>query len=218
MTTTGPTIRGCSAVVLFWLTGGCSFPVDPDIAAPDAPICWQPEQAPAAVTPVASLSGMGLTSLDIGDDIVERRDDRGLSWIRLSDGAVLVGMVAECAAASLGILLPLDDDWSIRMAAAERLRSWLTERAAVPLLTAQQHERLKRALRTLDGRRDGASYREIATVLFGAHRVADEPWKTSSLKAQVARLARHGRMLTERGYRSLLLGRGPTGGRSASRV
>lgn len=65
----------------------------------------------------------------------------------------------------------------------------------------------KRALRCVDARDTGASYRAMATVLFGARRVADEPWKTSSLKAQVARLTVHGRMLVDRGYRRLLRGR-----------
>jgi hypothetical protein len=47
----------------------------------------------------------------------------------------------------------------------------------------------------------------LAVTLFGEARVADEPWKTSSLKAQVARLVAHGRMMVDRGYRHLLRGK-----------
>ena len=186
------------------LIGGCDFPVDPDIAAPSAPVFWRPEIAPAVVTLVAALPDLGLPSITLADSIAElRTDDRGLSWMRLHNGTILVGANSE----SLGVLIPLDDDWPTRVAAADRLRRCLIGRTADPPLTHQQRERLKRALRTVDGRRDGASYRTVATVFFGARRVAEEPWKTSSLKAQVARLAAHGRMLIDHGYRRLLQGR-----------
>lgn len=176
--------------------GGCDFPVDPDIAAPSAPVFWRPEIAPAVVSLVASLPAVGLRSFRLADNIIERRsNEHGLSWLRLRDGAE-----------ALGILIPLDDDWPIRIAAADRLRRRLIERTADPPLTRQRRKRLTRALRTIDGRRNGASYHAVATVFFGARRVADEPWKTSSLKAQVARLAAHGRMLISHGYRTLLSG------------
>ncbi|WP_306120714.1 MULTISPECIES: DUF2285 domain-containing protein [unclassified Roseitalea] len=190
------------------LIGGCDFPVDPDIAAPSAPVFWRPEIAPAVVTLVAALPDLGLPSVSFADNIAEQRtDDRGLSWMRLHSGAVLVRANTDTASESLGVLIPLDDDWPTRVAAADRLRRRLIERTADPPLTLQQRERLKRALRTVDGRRDGASYRSVATVFFGARRVVEEPWKTSSLKAQVARLAAHGRMLIDHGYRRLLQGR-----------
>ena len=190
------------------MIGGCDFPVDPDIAAPSAPVFWRPEIAPAVVTLVATLPDLGLRSLSFAYNIAEHRtDERSLSWMRLQNGAVLVGTQTDVDSASLGVLIPLDDDWPTRVAAADRLRRRLIERTADPPLTQQQRARLKRALRTVDGRRDGASYRAVATVFFGARRVAEEPWKTSSLKAQVARLAVHGRMLIDRGYRLLLQGR-----------
>jgi len=107
----------------------------------------------------------------------------------------------------MGVLIPLDEHWSVRLATADRLRRHLIETAVDPPLTRQRRDRLKRALRTIDARRDGASYRAVATVLFGERRVADEPWKTSSLKARVARFASYGRTLVERGHTDLLRGR-----------
>ena len=127
--------------------------------------------------------------------------------MRLRDGAVLVGGEAALNAEALGILIPLDDDWPTRVAAADRLRRRLIERTADPPLTRQRRKRLTRALRTIDGRRTGASYRVVATVFFGARRVAEEPWKTSSLKAQIARLAAYGRRLVSRGHKDLLRGK-----------
>ncbi|MBW3166998.1 DUF2285 domain-containing protein [Qipengyuania flava] len=103
--------------------------------------------------------------------------------------------------------MPLDGDWPTRLAAADRLYHQIIDRDADPPITRQRRDRLKRALRTIDGRQSGASYRAVATVFFGADRVAAEPWKTSSLKAQVARLASHGRMMIDQGYRNLLRGK-----------
>jgi len=100
------------------------------------------------------------------------------------------------------VLIPFDDDWSIRVAAAERLRPTMIERTADPPLTEQRRERLKRAMRCIDGRAERASYRSIATVFFSTRRVADEPWKTSSLKAQVARLTAHDRMRIGQGNKN----------------
>lgn len=190
------------------LIGGCDFPVDPDIAAPSAPVFWRPEIAPAVVTLIAALPDLGLRSVSLAGSIADlRTDDRDLFWMRLHNGAVLVGADTDTDSESLGVLIPLDDEWPTRVAAADRLRRQLIERTADPPLRQQQRERLKRALRTVDGRREGASYRTVATVFFGARRVAEEPWKTSSLKAQVARLAAHGRFLIDTGYKALLKGR-----------
>ena len=189
-------------------TGGCDFPVDPDIAAPSAPVHWRPEIAPAVVTLVAATPNLPLQSVTIAEDIVERRNDgRGLSWVRLRNGATIVGADTDIDAESLSILIPIDDDWSVRVAAADRLQRRLIDHTADPPLTRQRRERLKRALRTVDGRRTGASYRAIATVFFGDRRVEQEPWKTSSLKAQIVRLAAHGRTMVESGYRLLLEGK-----------
>lgn len=120
---------------------------------------------------------------------------------------MLVATSDALDARSVGVLIPLDDHWPIRVAAAERLRLRLIERTADPPITPQRRERLKRALRCIDGRRDGATYRAIATAFFGARRVAEEPWKTSSLKAQIARLTAHGRRLIDQGYKNLLRGK-----------
>ena len=61
------------------------------------------------------------------------------------------------------------------------------------------------ALRALDGRRAGASYREIATALFGEARVASD-WTSSSdyLRTRVQRLVRRADGLARGGYRQLL--------------
>ncbi|QPC42745.1 DUF2285 domain-containing protein [Kaustia mangrovi] len=155
---------------------------------------------------IATLPDFGVTAAIPPDSITDRRTDAdGLSWMRLKNGTSLVGDQVDDR--PVGLLLPLDDAWPVRLAAADRLYRQLIDRDADPPITPHRRERLKRALRTIDGRQSGASYRAIATAFFGADRVAAEPWKTSSLKAQVARLASYGRMMIDRGYKQLLRGK-----------
>jgi hypothetical protein len=154
---------------------------------------------------IAELPDVGLTSTLSPDLIADRKTDaHGLSWVRLHHGAELVGELDR--ERPVGILMPLDGDWVVRLAAADRLYRQIVDRDPDAPITAQQRERLKRGLRTIDARTCGASYRAIATAFFGADRIAEEPWRTSSLKAQVARLAAHGRRMIEHGYRRLLMG------------
>jgi len=75
------------------------------------------------------------------------------------------------------------------------------------LFTDQRRDRIGRALRTDDAKQNSATLRDIAISYFGARRVASEPWKTSALKAQVARHVRYGQKLVKDGYRNLLRGR-----------
>lgn len=155
---------------------------------------------------IAVLPDIGLTASIPPESIADRKiDAEGLSWVRLKEGVNLVG--DQVGDRPVGLLLPLDDDWPTRLAAADRLYHQIIDRDADPPITRQRRDRLKRALRTIDGRQSGASYRAVASVFFGADRVAAEPWKTSSLKAQVARLASYGRMMIDQGYRNLLRGK-----------
>lgn len=60
-------------------------------------------------------------------------------------------------------------------------------------------------LRSYDGWREGASYRDIATVLFGSHAVRED-WggRSDYLRLRVQRLLRGARQLLAGGYRKLL--------------
>ncbi len=204
-TTAGIMIR-CGRAAALQPTGGCDFLADPQLNAPRAPIFWLPTAAPAVVHLIAVLPDIGLTGTIPASSITDRKIDADeLSWVRLEDGVNLVG--EQVGDRPVGVLLPLDGDWPIRLAAADRLYHQLVDGNADSPITRQRRERLKRALRTIDGRQSGASYRTLATVFFGADRVAAEPWKTSSLKAQVARLASYGRMMIDHGYRQLLQGK-----------
>jgi hypothetical protein len=105
-------------------------------------------------------------------------------------------------------VIPLDELFDVRLAAARRLWLVLTDRPSgnnPAALSATQRQRLVRALRALDAHLDNASYREIATVLFGARRIPNRGWKTHDLRDRTIRLVRLGTELMTGGYRRLLL-------------
>ena len=136
-----------------------------------------------------------------------RRGQKGRHWACLETGLVIVSDDPLISDKPFGVLLPLGSDWSIRVDAAQRLRTVWHGRKPRSWFTDQRRHRIGYALRTTDAKQVGARLRDIAVTYFGARRVAAEPWKTSALKAQVARLAGYGQVLTGDGYRQLLRGK-----------
>lgn len=87
-------------------------------------------------------------------------------------------------------------------------RLWRDSRGVEPpadtRITAQRRRRLRLMMQAVDGRSHGASYREIAIAIYGHHRVAAEPWKTSSLRDAVIGLVEGGNAMIAGGYLDLL--------------
>ncbi|MER9675003.1 DUF2285 domain-containing protein [Mesorhizobium sp. M0208] len=106
----------------------------------------------------------------------------------------------------LAALVPLDADGLDRIDAITRLWRALHNRHVFPdtRLTAQQRRRLRHMLQAVDGSMNGASYREIANVIYGAPRVAAESWKTSALRDSTIDLVKDGHAMIAGGYRKLL--------------
>ncbi|WP_300057488.1 DUF2285 domain-containing protein [uncultured Roseobacter sp.] len=136
-----------------------------------------------------------------------KRGTRGRYWSCIRTGLIVVSDDALTADRPRAVILPLTLDWSIRIATAERLRRVWRGQTPRALFTLQRRKRIGHALRTNDARQSGTRLRDIAVTYFGARRVAAEPWKTSALKAQVARLANYGRHLTQTGFKQLLRGK-----------
>jgi hypothetical protein len=112
-------------------------------------------------------------------------------------------LIAEAYA----VELPLDRDFEFRAHAARRLWRVLSDRPPGPPLhvfSAQRRRRLALALRALDARMDGSTYREIAEVLFGARQIPERAWKTHDLRSRTVRLAQTGFALMQGGYREIL--------------
>ena len=78
------------------------------------------------------------------------------------------------------------------------------QRPAFHKLSKQRRERLSAAIRALDARNSGGTYRSIAEALFGKKRIPDRAWKTHDLRNRTIRLVQSGLELMRGGYRSLL--------------
>lgn len=106
----------------------------------------------------------------------------------------------------IAAIIPLDADTFGRIEAVTRLWRATQGRPTVTdtRLTPAQRDRLRRMIQAVDGRASGASYREIAAILFGAERVAEAPWKTSSLRDRVIGLVEDGKALISGEYLRLL--------------
>jgi len=110
-------------------------------------------------------------------------------------------------AKAYAVELQLDRDFEFRAHAARRLWRSLNDRPPGPPLhvfSAQRRRRLALALRALDARMDGSTYREVAEVLFGAKQIPERAWKTHDLRNRTIRLVQTGLALMRGGYRALL--------------
>ena len=187
--------------------GGCDFKRDLNPARHAA--LWTAQTLPSVVTltklpdglaePRLELDARGLRSLlAIGDDdqVVELRGAR-LRLHRENE-----------AGAPVAVLLPLDQLFDIRAAAALRLWRALTGRTPGPdpgALTPERRGRLILALRALDGRLERATYPEIAAVLFDTAPISKRDWISHELRDQTNRLVRLGFKMMRGGYRQLLV-------------
>jgi hypothetical protein len=114
---------------------------------------------------------------------------------------------APVAAVAYAVELPFDHDFEFRADAGRRLWRALNGRplgAPLHALSVHRRRRLALALRALDARMDGGTYREIAQVLFGARRISERDWRTHDLRSSTIRLVQSGFDLMRGGYRALL--------------
>lgn len=199
---------GCESI------GGCSFAVRPSRSACDEPVLWV-AKADTATVVLTSLPAClpddrnfatRLTTATLPTDIdgthmLQSIGDRALHLVRLPDTG---------ADAALAAVVPLDPSGPDRLVAVDQFLRALLHRRVQPdrRLTRQQRRRLRHMLQACDGRESGATYREIANVLFGTERVAAAPWKSSALRDATMALVRDGQAMIAGGYRALL-GRRP---------
>jgi hypothetical protein len=123
-------------------------------------------------------------------------------------GTVFRVHVGEGGIEPSAVLLPLDQFFENRAIAAIRLWRGLAGRNPGPnpaALPKTRRDRLILALRALDGRLADATYREIASVLFGEAGLSDRGWKSHDLCDRTIRLVRFGLGMMRSGYRRLLL-------------
>lgn len=190
--------------------GGCDFLADPNQRADESPVFWRPDEFGSVIVLTAAPAGSGTASIslaDLSDDIM-RRDAEDGAHVIVREGATshqLWLIDPPENAAPMAAVIPLDATAPQRAEAALRFwRLMAHGRLRTPPTPIRRLDRLVAALRALDGRLDGASYRAIAEVLFDPRRIASEPWKTAPLRDTVIRLARTGFAIMRGDYRNLL--------------
>ncbi|ABQ33706.1 MAG: DUF2285 domain-containing protein [Bradyrhizobiaceae bacterium] len=193
--------------------GGWFFAADPGQSYLEQTIFWAPEVL-ATVIPVrpALIAGpyspvrLDLSNLDDGQlrqgpdgwhAVMHLRGVEHRIWCK----------EAPLVSAAYTVEYPLDRDFEFRVDAGRRLWRGLNGRpqgAPLHALSVYRRRRLALALRALDARTDGATYREIAEVLLPAHRIGKRDWRTHDLRSQIVRLVKTGFALAQDGYRALL--------------
>ncbi len=193
--------------------GGWFFAADPDRSFIEQTIFWAPE-ALVTVIPVrpallvSSHAHINFDLSDLGDGQLRQGPDGWHAVVSFNGVEHRVWLKeAPLVAVTYAVELPLDRDFEFRADAGRRLWRGLNGRPqGEPLhaLPANRRRRLARALRALDARVDGATYREIAEVIFPTERISERDWRTSDLRNRIIRLARTGFALMRGGYRALL--------------
>jgi hypothetical protein len=159
----------------------------------DRPL-WTPASTPAVLAGIAAPPGSVTSTPPI---VVPDADRPGVRIRGLPDVEITA------------LALPVDVHFGTRLKVALRLWRVLNDRppgADPQRLPEQRRMRLVLALRALDGRLAGASYREIADVMAGpivSSSRAD--WTTDPRRDWTIRLARLGVSMMRGGYRHLLL-------------
>lgn len=146
-------------------------------------------------------------------DILARFDGATGEAIMLDDpeGPHRLHIAGDTDATGWAFIIPYDAMLALRLHALRRLVFKLAGLptgipSPQPALTAYRRYRLALALRALDGEAEGASRREIGTVLFvkEARTITARDWKSSGLRKKVAHLIRLGRIMRDGDYRHLL--------------
>jgi hypothetical protein len=191
--------------------GGCGFLFAPHLQADSTPLVWLPQLDPATVLLVPATDAFSHSrSLVSLTPIFRRRASDGEHWI-VADAEgrfpllLMGGLEIDTPVASVS---PFDPNFAARTNPALRLWRLLTgQRSSRPAdgLTRLQRRQLLFGLRALDGHLAGATYREIAEVLFDEARIPAGPsWKTHDLRGRTIRLVRTGSQLMRGGYIDLL--------------
>lgn len=192
---------------------GLAFPADPHVQAGEQTVFWLPDVLASTVVLVALNGRWDGPSLAYDPQnwpgLIALREAPDGVFIQLSDDGTVHHLWLPSRpdeGESVAAMLPFDDAAPVRIdATAAFWRTLARKRSKRPRPPPLQRQaRLTPALRALDGRQSGATYRAIATALYGEERIAAESWKTSSLRDTTIRLVRRGLFLMRGGYRRLL--------------
>ncbi|TIO07760.1 MAG: DUF2285 domain-containing protein [Mesorhizobium sp.] len=116
-------------------------------------------------------------------------------------------LVADSSSGINAVVLPLDVAFETRLDAARRFWRALNGRPPAPAYGAlPQQAKIRHILnlRAHDGRRTGATYRQLAEVLMSRDPIAPRDWRDHHLRHKVRAILRRTDRLVAGGYRDLL--------------
>jgi len=183
---------------------GLRFAADPAEPAPDAPVFWRADVAPAVVVCLQPQSDVTAPALPLPAPIDPPRHAEDGLHLRLCDGLQAWVRGARAASGPLVVHLAFDADLGIRLRAADALRAVANARRPRATLAPAQRRRLNRILVALDGSLENVSYRQIAARLFDHAEIERPDWKTCPARDTTIRLVRAGRALMQGAYLRLL--------------
>ena len=189
---------------------GLRFLADPSYAAHEAGVLWHPDEL-AWVIILAPRKGQHRGESFVVDDWLMslpcRHSDDG-THVLLRDGHTRyqIHLTTRPRHGVVRVaLMPLDITTPSRSHATHKFWDYAARGHRRPRFTGiSRLERLKMALRALDLRLAGATYRAIAEALFGTLPADAPPWKTAAIRDTVIRLVRTGLRMMRGGYRRLL--------------
>lgn len=194
-----------------WLKWGLTFPADPKLSASEQPIYWRPEVYPRTVVlmaaPAATPQTIPYEPSTWQGDFHARSANDGVHALLVTPARqhrLWMPQPIE-AGAPVACVVPLGADAACGAAAAVQFwRHLRGDHGGRPSKADSKLRRAQLSLQALDGRTAGDSYRTLAMRFFGAGRVADEAWRTSSLRDATIRLVRTGLAFADGNYRRLL--------------
>lgn len=175
----------------------------------DQNVLWSPIIDPAVVLLAQCpgfIPGASTVALDGSIELRESAEGAHAAHGPISSSTQLLFLRGAYPDAPLAAVIPFDADMVRRVEALTRFWRATQGRPAIPdtRITSQQRARLRAMMLAADGRANGASYRDVAMVLYGHKRIASEPWKTSALRDRVIGLVKGGLAMIGGGYLKLL--------------
>jgi hypothetical protein len=193
---------------------GVSAPfADPYEPAPTANVFWSPDALPLTLSATASRAQGGDLCLARLPAIRQLLiDAKGTQHLKFTSDRHTVSVTLDGAAVAVAparVVFHVDGLQRLErahdgFATLSEILSHNRERPEDSQWTATSLA-VRDALIALDGHRAGATYRAIATVIFGAERT-EEAWRSTStaLKDRIRRALKRGLSLVAGGYRELL--------------
>lgn len=189
---------------------GLRFLADPKKGAHETAVYWHPEELASLVILAPAPASVVSDPFVVDDWLMHHplRHANDGTYILIKDGKARYQILLTTPPRHGAIrvaLLPMDCTTPRREQATQGFWGYAARGHPRPRFTgASRLGRLNMALRALDLRQSGASYRTIAETLLGARPTDAAPWKTAAVRDTAIRLVRTGLSMMQGGYRRLL--------------